>query len=49
MLMLLTHHKLPERLAHEVVGWHHFPVTLILVVVGMLAINSLRKAGTGKR
>jgi hypothetical protein len=33
---------LVSQLGHELLGWHHLPLTLLLVVVGVVAYRGLR-------
>lgn len=42
------HHGLPDQLMHQLFGAHHFPLTLIVVLFGMLIIRKWHKARTGK-
>lgn len=42
------HHGLREQLIHQFFGTHHFPLTLIVVLFGMLIIRKWHKARTGQ-
>ena len=38
------HHSLAAQLAHQIFGAHHIPLTLLLIVVGVISIWGWRAA-----
>ncbi len=38
------HHSLAAQLAHQIIGAHHIPFTLLLIVVGVISIWGWRAA-----